>query len=184
MGNLRLRYRIPLAIIAILMMVTLFVGSSYALWQTTDYQESVNQIAAGCFELSFVEDKKSINLDNTYPMEDTNGLKTVPYRFTIKNTCTVDANYTIYLNTLKPIVGTKLADNLVKVSLLKEGGATNVVRLLSGIEDKALEDDLKYFDYDIKDASGAVVTKRDILTSYIIGTGTLKGRTECSLMQA
>lgn len=175
MGNLRLRYRIPLAIIAILIMMTLFVGSSYALWQTTDYQESVNKIASGCFELSFVEDKKSIQLDNTYPMEDASGLKTVPYRFTIKNTCTIDANYTIYLNTLKPSVGTKLVDNLVKVSLMKEGGATNIVRLLSGVDTNT---DLTNFDYDIKDETGNVITKRDILTSYILGEGTLKGQTD------
>ncbi len=175
MGNLRLRYRIPLAIIAVLMVVTLFVGSSYALWTTTDYQESVNQIASGCFELSFVEDKKSINLDNTYPMEDASGLKTIPYRFTIKNTCTVDAEYSIYLNTLNPSVGTKLADNLVKVSLLKEGGSTNVVRLLSGVD---VNTDLTHFDYDIKDADGTVITERDILTSYVLGSGTLKGKTD------
>jgi len=139
------------------------------------YGQSVNQIASGCFELSFVEDKKSINLDNTYPMEDASGLKTIPYRFTIKNTCTVDAEYSIYLNTLNPSVGTKLADNLVKVSLLKEGGSTNVVRLLSGVD---VNTDLTHFDYDLKDADGTVITERDILTSYVLGSGTLKGKTD------
>ena len=174
MGNLRLRYRIPLAVIAILMIITLFVGSSYALWQTTDYQESVNKIASGCFELSFVEDRKSINLDNTYPMEDISGLKTIPYRFTITNTCNVDAEYTIYLNTLQPAAGTKLSDSLVKVSLMKEGGATNVAHLLSGVDTNT---DLTHFDYDVKDETGAVITERDILTSYILGDGKLKGKT-------
>lgn len=175
MGNLRLRYRIPLAVIAIMMVMTLFVGSSYALWKTTDYQESVNKIASGCFELSFVEDKKSINLNNTYPMSDESGLKTIPYRFTLTNTCTVDADYTIYLNTLQPTAGTKLADSLVKVSLMKEGGATNVARLLSGVD---TNDDLTHFDYDQKDATGAVIKERDILTSYILGNGKLKGKTD------
>lgn len=162
MGNMRLKYRIPLAIIAILMVITLFMGSSYALWKTTDYQETVNKIATGCFELSFTEDKKSINLDNTYPMEDEKGAETIPYRFTITNTCTTDAEYTIYLNTLKPDLGTKIADDLIKVALLEENGATMVAHNLDSLEQNV---ELSHFAY-----------PKELLNSYIIGTGKLKGK--------
>lgn len=163
MGNMRLRYRIPLAIIAILIVMTLFMGSSYALWKTTDYQETVNQLAAGCFELSFQEESKSINLNNAYPMEDEKGFKTKPYTFTLTNTCTTDAEYKIFLNTL----GTdenKIADNLIKVALIEENGALNNAQKLNSILENT---DLSNFAY-----------AKPILNSYVLGTGKLKGKQE------
>ena len=115
MSNMRLRYRIPLAIIAIMMVVTLSIGSSYALWKVTKEQDVANIITTGCFEVSFIEESNSINLTNTFPITDEKGLTTTPYVFTLKNTCTIDADYTIYLNTLNLTNGkTKIADNLIK----------------------------------------------------------------------
>lgn len=158
---MRLRYRIPLAVIAIFMVITLFIASSYALWKVTVYQETENIIETGCFSLTF-EDSSSINLDNTYPMTDESGMKMIPYTFTITNTCTVDAKYTVYLNTLD-VNGEKLDDSLIKYSLVKTDGALNVAQALDAAKTNI---DKTHFSFD-----------KDILKSYEIATGTLKGKT-------
>ena len=163
MGNMRLRYRIPLAVIAIMMVMTLFVGSSYALWKVTKYQESENVIATGCFDVSFIEKSSSINLNNTYPMTDEKGKKTSEvYAFTIENICTTDVEYTVYLNTLAVDTGKKkIADNLIKYLLVEKKDASSAPNLL----DSAAENtkDINSFDYTFD-------------TSYILRTGKLKGR--------
>lgn len=159
---MRLKYRIPLALTAILMVVTLFVASSYALWKVTIYQETENLIETGCFSLAFEDVSDSINLNNTYPMENEKGMKTKPYQFTIRNTCTVDAKYTIYLNTLS-VNGTKLDDSLIKYSLIKTDDA---VAIANNLDSATVNIDLSHFTFDKK-----------ILDSYEIGSGTLKGKT-------
>lgn len=158
---MRLRYRIPLAMIAIFMVLTLFMASSYALWKVTIYQETENIIETGCFSIEFKNESSSINLGNTYPMSDASGLKTTPYTFTLKNTCTVDAKYTLYLNTLA-VNGTKLDDNLIKYSIVKSDGALNVVQKLATAKTNS---DLSHFSFNKK-----------VLKSYELGTGTLKGK--------
>lgn len=154
-----LKYRIPLAVIAIMMVATMFVGSSYALWKVTEYQETANVIETGCFEISFTEQTSSINLTNTYPMSDTKGLKTTPYTFTVKNVCSIDANYVIYLNTLQP-TKSKIGDNLIKYSLTKTGDSVSVANKLSSAE---INTDVSNFTY-----------SKTLLTSYALATGTLK----------
>ncbi len=159
---MRLRYRIPLAVIAILMVMTLFLSSSYALWKVTIYQETENIIETGCFSIEFEDVSDSINLGNTYPMKDTNGMKLTPYIFKVKNTCSVDAKYTIYLNTLE-VTGTKLDDSLIKYSLIKSDDAVGTAQTLDTAK---VNLDKSHFTFD-----------KTILKSYEIGTGTLKGKT-------
>lgn len=158
---MRLRYRIPLALISILMVMTLFLASSYALWRISVFQETENLIETGCFSIVFDDtDSSSINLNNTYPMVDESGLKTVPYTFTIKNTCTVDADYTLFLNTLE--VNDKIPDSLIRYSLIQEAGALNVGKTLESAD---VNTDKSHFKFDKK-----------ILNSYVIESGSLKGR--------
>ena len=140
---MRLRYRIPLAVIAIMMIGLMFLGSSYALWRVTKYQQTENMIETGCFNISF-SDKNSINLTNAYPVNDTKGLQLVPYEFTIQNTCNVKASYTIYLNTLET-GATEIPYNLIKYSLQKIGGASSVAKTLSAAK---VNRDTSSFSYD------------------------------------
>ncbi len=126
---MRLRYRISLAVIAIMMVGLMFLGSSYALWKVTKYQQTENIIQTGCFAITF-SDKNPINLTNAYPVADSKGLQLTPYEFTIQNTCDVKASYTVYLNTLET-GATEIPYNLVKYSLQKVGGASAVAKSLS-----------------------------------------------------
>lgn len=161
MGNMRLRYRIPLAVIAIMMVMTLFVGSSYALWKVTKYQESENVIATGCFDVSFIEKTPSINLTDAYPITDVKGRETAPYTFVIENICTTDVKYTVYLNTLAVDTAHKIPDGLIKYYLVEEKDASGTANLLNSANKNTT--DIGSFDYAFD-------------TSYILREGTLKGR--------
>ena len=92
-------------IFLVILLIAIGVAFSYAFWTSTESQISNNQVQAGCLSFTF-NDKDvdgnvtSISMLNTYPMSDTKGLTTKPYTFSITNTCTLTANYDIFINTL------------------------------------------------------------------------------------
>ena len=97
---MKLRYKMSLVVVAFLIIASLFLVQSYALWLTT-YEGQENILSVGCFDVALEELSKPISLNNTYPMSDQKGLTQTPYKFTIKNTCNTSADYVITLNTLK-----------------------------------------------------------------------------------
>ncbi len=97
---MKLRYKVGLVAVGILIIVSLYLVQSYALW-VTRFDGNDNILSIGCFDVSLEELSKPISLNNTYPMSDQKGLTQTPYTFTIKNTCNTAAEYTITLNTLK-----------------------------------------------------------------------------------
>ncbi len=99
-------YKITLGILAVLIMITIAIGTSYSFFLVEGGQEQDNSIIATCFDIEFTSGGSNINLANTYPMEDAKGQALSPYTFTIKNTCTTanspatGIKYDISLNTL------------------------------------------------------------------------------------
>ena len=91
-------------LISILTIVTITIGTSYSLWTTSVQQESTNTIDVGCFKVTFTdtgfEGAGNISLSNAYPMTDTAGKLLQPYKFSVANTCSVAASYSINLETL------------------------------------------------------------------------------------
>lgn len=87
-------------------------GASYGLFVTKGTQTGTDTITSGCFSTSFT-DGNSINMTNAVPTSDTNGLSSTPYTFTITNTCTVKASYTIQLSSLAD----SFNDSNIKVSV-------------------------------------------------------------------
>ncbi len=148
MSGLRLRYRISLAVIAIMLVCCMFLGSSYALWKLEFTQTQENVIKTGCFDVVFedAENSTSINLNKAYPISDTKGLETKPYKFTIKNNCTIDANYKLYLNVLKITanaendknkkVSGQLPMDKIKYTLKKPNDVNETANLLSTLKSK------------------------------------------------
>ena len=103
---MRLKYKIMLAILTVGIGICLMTYQSYALWVAT-FSGGENIVNVGCFSVEFKEDTNPISLNNTYPVSDAKGLTTIPYTFTITNTCTVDASYNITLNTINTNTMTK-----------------------------------------------------------------------------
>ncbi len=170
-NGMALKYRVSLAIIAVLFAICMLLGSSYALWQITEIQDTENVITSGCFEIEFTEGENSkINLDNQYPISDQKGLKLKPYTFTITNKCTVKANYTVYLNVMKITTNEKtnimgsIPDSNIKYSLKKVGASGTVANSL--ISEKTTNPDTSAFQ-----------DHNNISKSYILDEGVLNGAT-------
>ncbi len=91
-------------LIAIMLIITITIGTSYSLWTTSVNQVSVNTIDVGCFKITFndrnISGSGDINLTNAYPMKNEAGQVLVPYKFNIENQCSVAASYNVNLETL------------------------------------------------------------------------------------
>ena len=96
---MKLKHKIALLVIGVLLVVSLLVGSSYALWFFNVSQESTNVVQSDCFEITY-EDGDAIHLTNAFPMEDSLGIQLTPYKFTIRNICNHPADLQINLETL------------------------------------------------------------------------------------
>ena len=170
------RYKVSLLVIAILLAFSMTVGTSYAFWTTTVSQEGTNEVVAGClkFELNDVlvaddgsTNSTSINLSNAYPTSDANGLTTKPYNLTIKNVCSINADYKIILNKLSDSV---LDENNMKYHIVKVSPSETTM-------EPVLINTLKPISVD--DAISEELTKLmgdSIKSSYIIGEGILKAQ--------
>ena len=101
------KYKVMLIAITIVLIGSIFLGTSYSLWQASKTQEGVNEISVGCFNITYTNldsyggnEAGDINLVNAYPISDEAGSALTPYVFKIKNECTIAANYAINLETL------------------------------------------------------------------------------------
>ena len=97
---MKLKHKITLLVIGILLVVSLLVGSSYALWVFNVSQESTNVLVSDCFEITFTEGSQAINLEHSFPMKDGKGVYTTPYEFTLRNICEHAADISINLEVL------------------------------------------------------------------------------------
>jgi len=85
--------KIILVIILILISLIALVGSSYALL-TKSFKSKKLSMEVGTLKIDFAEGN-AINMVNAAPMTDSDGLKSTPYTFTITNSGTIDAYYTV-----------------------------------------------------------------------------------------
>lgn len=119
------KYRISLIIITLMLVCTIFVATSYALWSITAVQNDTNIVATGCFNATLTNNNP-IALSNSYPITEAAGLETTPYTFTITNTCSIAASYEV---TLESLAATTLGEEYLRVSLDKQMSS-----LYSGLE--------------------------------------------------
>ena len=80
--------------VVIAMCLVTLVGSSYALFTRTFTSTKKISVQAGTLKVDFAEGDR-INLSNVAPMSDSDGMNTTPYTFTITNSGSVAAYYTI-----------------------------------------------------------------------------------------
>jgi hypothetical protein len=85
-------------IVALVAILVIVIGTSYAYWRITMIQTGENTINSSCFKLEFEEQENSnITILEGYPISDEDGKKLTPYTFSIKNGCGVKAKYVIRL---------------------------------------------------------------------------------------
>jgi len=166
-------YKISLLIVAILLAFSMTVGTSYAYWTKTVTQTNTNEVGIGCLKIELndvVVDKDGntastgINLSNAYPISDTKGLSTKPYNLTIKNVCSIDAKYTIYLNTLSSSLlnESKIKYHFIETSPIETSMTPQLITSLNKFEN-------------LNDLIGE---SNEIFSSYELSSGILKSKTE------
>ena len=106
-------------IVLIVLLVLVIVALSYAAFRFAKPGQRDNVITLGTLELTLIEGN-TINLVDTYPLTDSEGLALEGYDFTLKNTGTVAVDYAIYLDNIEIISpDVKLDDMYLKYSLDK-----------------------------------------------------------------
>ena len=98
----------------LLLITVLLAGVSYAVFNSYASQNSTNTLAATCIELEF-SGEDSVNLTNVYPISNSEGLKTTPYKFKIKNKCKNYLEYMVIASVIN--VTNPLDSKYVKVNL-------------------------------------------------------------------
>ena len=112
--------KIILIILSIFIVLSLFLGISYAYYIKAINQEESNVVKTKCLNVSLTNEKNDINLDEQYPIPDTEGRKLTPYQFTITNTCEQFISYSVNLESLE---GTTMDSNAIKVMVNNEAPA-------------------------------------------------------------
>ncbi len=98
---------ISLALVAI-------ITVAFAFFTTGDKQKLANTFSSGCLSITIDSETSAIDLKDAVPVTDVEGLKEDNgYSFTIKNNCSKESTYAIYLDKLD----STLEANYVKVSL-------------------------------------------------------------------
>ncbi len=93
------------------------VGISYAWWRLSFVQDKANTAVSKCLKLELANQSNEINLTNMYPISDEEGRALTPFTFTLKNTCSMSAKYTLNLEMLE---GTTLNSNYLAVLVNKK----------------------------------------------------------------
>ena len=149
-----MKKRIVILVVSLIAITGIIVGVSYAFFSIGGSQEQANTFTSGCLNISLTNESTSINLTNTYPITDIEGLETTSYDFTIENTCTTETNYSINLESLNKQTNSLSAD-YIKVALSSDT-VDHVISKLSSNTSVTPEIDGSY-------------------ESYNLYTGTLKG---------
>ena len=113
-------------ITAIVLLLILGIGFSYAWWQYTVIQDKTNVGVSKCFSIELANQANEINLTNMYPISDEEGRALTPLTFTLKNTCSMAAKYNLNMEMLS---GTTLNSSYVAVLVNNKD-----IRLLSSYD--------------------------------------------------
>lgn len=112
--------KIILIILSVFIVLSLFLGISYAYYIKSHSQENSNIVKTKCLNFSITNEKNDIKLDEQYPIPDSEGKKLTPYQFTITNTCEQFISYNVNLEALE---GTTMDSNAIKVMVNNEAPA-------------------------------------------------------------
>ena len=106
-------------LVILIVLIILIIALSYAAFRFTGLGQRENVVTLGTLELTLNEGN-TINLEDTYPLTDAEGLALDGYDFTLENTGTAAVDYVIYLDNVEitsPDV--KLDDKYLKYSFDK-----------------------------------------------------------------
>ena len=87
--------KLVLYLTAIILVVVVLIGISYAMWLRTFEQTERNLVETGCFNIAFEETGQDILIEDMVPMSNDEGMQLTPYSFKLENKCDVTAEYIV-----------------------------------------------------------------------------------------
>jgi hypothetical protein len=96
MNNKTKTKKIILTTILILIILSIIIGISYALWVTKIAQKTLNKVSSNCIKLELT-DSNDIALTNAIPITDSEAKELTPYTFVVKNMCNTSISYDVNL---------------------------------------------------------------------------------------
>ena len=106
-----------LLLLGVMISVLLVIGVSYAVWRLYLSQTNTSKLLSTCFQMELT-DQDDINLENSYPITDTEGKSLTPYQFTITNKCDGNAAYQVNLE----ILNTSTLTNMDYIKVMLDDG--------------------------------------------------------------
>jgi len=110
-----------IAIIGIIALILVTIGLTYAYWLVTKTQNNENVISSGCLNVSISSEANDIALSNQFPISDEDGMKLVPYTFTVTNNCNTSVDYQIALEAIGE-ESASISSKALKVALNDNAG--------------------------------------------------------------
>lgn len=109
------KHQVLITVISVFAVVIVMFGGSYAIFSSTSKADEYNVLKVGELEISYVDTGDGygdvLTLNGAYPISDTEGLASEPYRFSITNTGTITADFKIKI--------------LYDESIIEEDGCSN-----------------------------------------------------------
>ncbi len=112
--------------------------------------ENTNISINTCAKIQLKDNGNSINLENTYPMDDSMGLETEPYEFTITSTCEISVGFNLYITST---IDSTIEDKYIKFAIKDENNAiivTNVLSSTDNAQNDFNEEETKQLDIGVK----------------------------------
>ena len=93
------KYKKILVVISVLLVMSVILGTSYALWNVYLKSDKTNIVKASCFDVSLNEED-NITLQNVYPLTNKEGKNLTPYKVVVTNNCDSAISYQVNLEIL------------------------------------------------------------------------------------
>ncbi len=116
------RNKILILSIAIVAVIAIIAGSTYAYWQITKTQTTPNDIVAACLDLNLEDKSAAIDLDSAWPISDDEANSLTGYTFTVTNNCDEEINYIVGLNRVEE--SNYLQDSSIRLKLDEKSAFT------------------------------------------------------------
>ncbi len=110
------RKKIILVVIGIFVILAI-IAFSFAVWTRNFTQTGVNRNTYDCLDIVYDELTDDMLKEHSYPMTDSDGMKTDPYTVKVTNNCPYVVSYNLYLNEMST---NNLNVNYVKIGLNEE----------------------------------------------------------------
>ena len=96
--------QLTLTLLSIFAVTMVSIGTTFAMFTVSSKSAEYNVVKTGTLTIDFSSSSSTIGLNNALPMSDSSGLAQTGNTFTIRNTGTLPANYTVSLSDDKDMI--------------------------------------------------------------------------------